>query len=521
MARQRITLALLLALATMSALAETVIYRGIFGEPESLDPDRSGLAAEIAVINDLFVGLTTNDPWGKVEPGLAESWQASEDGLSWRFKLRPDLKWSDGEPLTAEDFVFSFRRAVTPATAATMADRLFMIRNAEAILNGEAEPTALGVSAPAADEVLIELAHPAPALPTLLLSGIGFPTPRHALERWGEEWNLPGRMPSNGAYVLTERVPGQRIRLTKNPHFYAANEVRIDTVLYVPADSVETQVARFRAGELHINRNPGFPPNQKAFLESKLGDAVRVTPYPLRVSLRFNLRRAPFDQLNVRRALALAIDRDKIARLVLKSGEQPAYHLVPPMIAGYAQAPSPLNAGTVEDRIATARKLMADAGYSKDRPLTFTLRFTTGWARQTCIAIAAMWKEIGVRVNLENSEAKSLVADVRRGEFDVSYDGALHEHPEQFLDKLRDDSNSNVGGYRSEAYNATLDAARREPNIEVRQQYLREAESIALHDLPVIPVVYSVSRSLVAPSVRGWHPNPMDIHLTWQLWLEE
>ena len=517
----RITLALVVALSTMSALAESVINRGIFGEPESLDPARSALPAEIAILNDLFVGLTSYDPNGKVAAGLAESWQVSEDGLTWRFKLRPGLRWSDGEPLTAEDFVYSFRRAVTPATAAPMADRLLMLGNAQAILNGQAEPATLGVSAPSPDEVLMELDHPAPTLPTLLLNGIGFPTPRHAIERWGAQWTQPGRMAGSGAYVLTERRPGERIRLTKNPYFYEADKVRIDTVIYVVSDDVDTQVNRFRAGELDINRNPGFPPNRKAFLEDKLGSAVRVTPYPLLVFLRFNFRRQPFDNLDVRRALALAIDRDKIAKLVLKNGEQPAYNLVPPMISNYEPADSPLNEGTVASRLATARQLMAAAGYSKAQPLTLNLRFTTGWARQTCIAVAAMWREIGVQVILHNSEARAAFVDVRNGDFDVAYGGALHEDPEQFLDNFRADGDYNTGAYENEAFTAALDAARLEPDAELRYQRLREAESIALADFPVVPIVYSVSRSLVAPNVHGWHPNPMDIHLTRDLWLAD
>ena len=187
---------------------------------------------EIAIVNDLFVGLTSYDASGQVTPGVAQSWQASPDGLTWRFKLRPNLKWSDGEPLTAADFVFSFRRAVTPATAATMADRLFMLRNAEKILSGQAAPKTLGVAAPAPDEVLLRLEHPAPQLPILLANGIGFPLPRHAVTRWGEQWNQAGRMVSNGAFVLVERRPGERVRLAKNAYFYSADETRLDALRF-------------------------------------------------------------------------------------------------------------------------------------------------------------------------------------------------------------------------------------------------------------------------------------------------
>jgi oligopeptide transport system substrate-binding protein len=321
-------------------------------------------------------------------------------------------------------------------------------------------------------------------------------------------------MVSNGAYVLAERRKGEMIRLVRNPHFYQADQVRIDTVIYRPSDSVDSLVNRFRAGEIHINRNPGFPPQRKAILEKELGTAVRVSPYPMSIYLRFNFRRAPFDRLDVRRALALAIDPDKIARLVLRSGEQPAYHLVPPMISGYEPPPSPFSQGTVASRIATARQLIAAAGYSDSRPLSFTLRYTSGWARETCIAIESMWRQIGVRVNLVGSEAKSMIADVRRGDFDVYYDGALYDDPEQFLDSLQSDGISNTGGYRSSRYDQALAAAKREPNLDRRNELLRAAETIALADVPIVPLVYSVSRTLVAPSVRGWHANPLDMQLS-------
>jgi oligopeptide transport system substrate-binding protein len=514
-------LALLLAIGAFPASAESLLYRGVFGEPQSLSPDRSGLASEIAIVHDLFVGLTQYDIDGRVAPGLAESWQVSKDGLTWRFKLRPGLQWSDGKPLTADDFVFGFRRAVTPATAATLADRLFMLRNAQAIASGKATPDSLGVSAPNPREVVLELEYPAPRLPNLLLSGIGFPTPRHAVERWGDAWTRPGRMISNGAYVLAERRTGESIRLVKNPRFYAADQVRIDTVIYRPSDSVDAQVNRFRTGELHINRNPGFPPNRKTQLEKELGTAVRVSPYPMFIFLRFNFRRTPFDKPAVRRALALAVDPDRIARLILRSGEQPAYHLVPPMISGYAPGPSPFSQGTAASRLATARQLLAAAGYSDARPLSFTLRYTSGWARETCIAIAAMWRQVGVRVDLLSSEGKSLIADVRRGDFDVYYDGALYDEPEQFLDILQGEGASNTGGYLNSRYDRALAAAKREPDLARRNELLRAAEAIALADFPVVPLVYSVSRTLVAPAVRGWRPNPMDMQLSRYLWLAQ
>ena len=386
---------LILFLWTRALLAD-VLYRGVFGEPESLDPDRSGVTSEISIVGDLFVGLTTYDYRGKVVPGLAESWEVSDDGLRWRFHLRPGLRWSDGRALKAADFVYGLRRIVTPQTAATIAHRLFMLRNANAIYRSEQSPETLGVLAPTDEEVVLELEHPVPRLPLLLADAIGFPLPGHAIERWGDDWNQPGRMVSNGAYVLAERRPNELVRLIRNEYFYAADTVRVETIVYLPSDSIDTQVNRFRAGELHINGNPGFPTRRQSWLQDELGAAVRVAPYLLVVYVRFNFRREPFDRLPIRHAMSLAIDREKIAKLVLGSGEQPAYNVVPWAVSGYEPAASPLNKAGFASRVTIAREMMAAEGYTRDEPLRLNLRYPTGWAREVCIAIAAMWREIGV-----------------------------------------------------------------------------------------------------------------------------
>lgn len=513
MLRPTIFAAILFVFST-PAVADSVIHRGVYGEPESLDPHRATLVSENTILSDLFEGLTTYDVEGNVVAGAAQRWEVSDDGLQWRFTLRPNLEWSDGEPLTAADFVYSFRRALTPETASPAADRLFVLRNAEAILQSRADPASLGVSAPSTNEVLLELRHPAPHLPTLLANGVGLPLPRHAIERWGDDWKDAGRMVGNGAYVLSERLAGEEIRLTKNDRFHAADDVPTTRIVYVPSDNVDTQVNRFRAGALQINRNPGFPPQRKALLEKQLGAAVRVSPYPLSVYFRVNFARPPLDDIRVRQALALAIDRDTIARRVLKSGERPSYHLIPPEIADYEPAPSPLAEGTVESRLDQARRLLAAAGYSESRPLNLTLRFPTGWSRTMCIAVAAMWRKVGVVAELENSEIKSMIVDVQRGNFDLAYDGAIHDNMWEYMLRVQPGSAYNTGGYENDRLGELLAETRLAVDAERRRQGLREAEAMAMADLAVIPIVYSVSRSLVADEVRGWLPNPMDIHLS-------
>jgi oligopeptide transport system substrate-binding protein len=509
-------LALALTFAGGSAHSENrqILHRGVYGEPESLSPDRSGVSSETAIVMDLFEGLTTFDASGKVIPGQAESWQVSDDGLRYRFRLRPNLRWSDGTPLTAEDFVYSFRHTMQPATQSTQADRLAILRNGQAVLRGELPAEALGVTAPSPLELILELQHPSPRLPVLLAHSEGFPVPRHRIERLGEAWREPNRMVSNGPFTLVERKPHDRVRLRKNPYYRAANSVDLDEIVYFPSDAVATSVQRFRAQELHINGWPGFLPRQEAFLRRELGDAVRVNPLLIVAYLRFNLRRTALQDPRVRRALSLSVARNTLAKQVLGGGEQPALGVVPPSVTGYQpaviDAPSEL-----KERLVVATQLLQAAGYTDAAPLKLTLRYPSGQGRDICVAIQAMWRDLPVELTIENSEIKSMIADLRRGEFDLALTGALDaDDPERFLDRLLPDSSYNTGRYSNAEFVELMDRAKHTADPKERTRLLSEAETIVLADVPVVPLYFGVSRNLVAPAVKGFKNNPADVHLS-------
>ena len=506
---------LLASLLAQGAAAES-LKRGAFGEPESLDPNRSGVISEQLIVMDLFEGLTTFGPRGEVVPGAAKSWSASEDGLSYRFSLRPDLRWSDGSSLTAADFVYSFRRTMSPATQSTRAHRLAVLRNGPAVLRGELAATALGITAPDPNTVTIQLQHPVPRLPLLLAYSEAFPLPRHAIESHGESWKLPGQMVSNGPYRLVERRPQEYVKLQANPFYHSAGQVEVKAIVYYPSDSLDSAVSRFRAGELHVNGWPGFPPRQQSFLKEQLGAAVRVTPLLNVAYLRFNLERPALADVRVRQALSLAINRVALAQRVLGGGEQPALNLVPPQVSSYEGAAPHLDYSlALDQRLEKAAALLAAAGYSQSQPVELTLRYPTGQGREICVAVQAMWRPLPVQVTLENSEIKSMIVDLRRGNFDLALTGALDgDDPERFLDRLLPDSSYNTGSYKDPAFALLMSNAKQEPDPERRSALLREAEHVALTAVPVIPLYYGVSRALVSNRIAGFFDNPADVHLS-------
>ncbi len=509
-------LALLLTAWGAAAADPTILRRGAFGEPESLTPNRSGVDSEIALVLDMFVGLTTYGPAAQIVPGAAASWTVSDDGLSYNFALRPNMRWSDGHPLTSSDFLYTFRRSVTPATAITRADKLFVLRNAREIYHGQLPPEALGVAAPGPLTLILKLSHPAPRLPRLLASSEGLPFPAHVIEKHGKTWVEPGKHVSNGAFRLVERRPGEFIRLARNDHFFAADDVTLDGVLYFPTQDLESSVSRFRAGDLHINGFPGFPTRREEFLRRELGDAVHTASRLSVAYIRFNMTLARFQDLRIRQALSLALQREALATKVLAGGETPAYSVVPPAVSDYQLAVPDLDYGSPPAaRLQQAASLMAAAGYSQSKPLAIQLRYPSGPDRNLVVAIAAMWRSLPVSVEMVQSELKSMISDIRRGAFDMALTGALEDDdPEPFLARFMASSSYNTGRYSNPEFEALLTRAKTTADPRQRSQLLTAAEKLIVDDLPVIPLYIRRSRNLVTPELAGFADNAPDIHLS-------
>jgi oligopeptide transport system substrate-binding protein len=514
---------LLLATCGPGQAAERIVHRGSIGDPATLDPHKFVDPWESTVVMDLFIGLTSLTRDAKVVPGLAAGWDLSEDGREYTFHLRPDLEWSDGEPLDASDFVFSFRRILDPATASPFAYRLAIIANAVKVISGELAPDQLGVSAPDAATVVIRLEEPAPWFPEILIHR-GLPAPRHAIEKFGDAWIRPGRMVSNGAFKLSEWVPNSHVRLDRNPGFHDAENVRLDAIYHHPATDLATALRQFRAGELDVIVT--FPADQLDWVRENLPDSLRLVPGLGMHHYVVNTTRPPFDDVRVRLALAAAIDRNILTEKVLGAGEVAAVGLVPPGVTNYPErASAEFAAWSRPERIEYARTQLAAAGFSAASPLEVRLSYdTSDLNRRVAVAVAAMWKQIGVRVQLENMEAKVLIANVRNGDFDVSRYLWLAEtsDPLSFLERLHSQAGPlNQSGYSDAAFDELLDDARATVDTLERAALLKTAEARALSAMPVIPLHYHAGRRLVAPHVKGWGDNARGISLARDLWIDE
>ena len=501
------------------------LRRGISAEPESLDPHLARSVPAAKVLGDLFEGLLTLGPDGSLQPGAAAGWETADDGLTWTFRLREGLRWSNGDPLTAEDFVWSFRRLVDPATGAFYASNLAPLAGAGAIIAGDAPPETLGVDAPDPLTVVIRLAHPLGDLLHRLAHPSAAPVHRPSVEQWGDDYPAPERLVGNGPYRLVERVIGGHIGLEKNGFYRDPVSVPIERVRYYPLEDENVEYNRYRAGELDVTARVPAPVFEDVGIE-RPGE-LRVAPYLGVYYVGFNLNEPPFrDAPGLRRALSLAVDRERLAEAVLGRGEQPAWSWVPAAVRDYTPARFRYAGATAEERADEARRLYREAGYGPDRPLSFQLRYNTSDEnRRIAAALQSMWREVlGARVELVNQEFRVLIAETRRGDVPGMFRGswiADYDDAGNFLTVLTSDSSANQFGYANPAYDSLVAAAMRERGEEERAALFANAEQVLLADHPVLPLFFYVSKHLVHPRVRGWVDNPLDYHYSRYLRLRE
>jgi len=514
-------LAWLAALPLVGSAADRIFHRVGTDDPSTVDPHRVAVPGEQLIVFDLFMSLTTPDMAGKPTPGCAESWTVSADGKTYLFKLRPNLRWSDGRPLPAEDWVWSFRRMLDPKTAYPLASRLFPIRNARAVATGQMPVTALGVSAVDARTLKIELENPTPYFTDIIMSA-AMPAPRHVIEKFGSAWIRPENFVSNGAFVLDEWRPNGYVRLQRNPNFWGAARVQLDGVYHYPLGNPTTQVRRIEAGELDFVMT--VPPERAEELRKRNPKVVHVMRGYVNEVLVFNTRKGPAADVRVRRALSMLIDREVIARNVIGVEGVGAWSFVAPGVPNYGSAAKPDFASwSSAERRAAAAKLLSAAGYGPATPLKMRLGFpNTDLNRKVAVAIAAMWSQGGVKVEMQQKETKALVSEVGVGDFDAARFVwvASATDPYAYLERLLSVGTSvgiNTSGYRNPAFDAKLEQAAREVDLVRRATILREAEALALADQPVAPIYFGVGRRLVSERVRGFKDNPRGVYLSWLL----
>lgn len=507
-----------------TALAEKQeIVRHIKDEPASLDPIKAVGLPEAQVARDLFEGLVNQDAHGKVIPGVATRWQTS-DNQTYIFTLRKDARWSNGDPVTAKDFVYSWQRLVDPKSLSPFAwfAQLAGIQNAEEIIAGKLPIDKLGVVAVDDHTLKVQLNKPVPYFVSLTANFSLFPVPKAVVEQYGNDWTKVGNLVGNGAYKLQERVVNEKLVLVPNNHYWDHKHTVLTKVTFVPINQESNATKRYQAGDIDITES--FPKNMYQKLLKDIPDQVYTPDQLGTYYYAFNTQRAPTSDVRVRKALSYAIDRKIIAEKVLGTGEKPAYHFTPDVTAGFKPETSLLQQQSQEELNEQAKALMQAAGYGPNHPLKLTLLYNTSESHQKiAIAVASMWKQtLGVDVKLQNQEWKTYIDSRNTGNFDVvraSWVGDYNE-ASTFLSLLTSSHSGNIAKFNSPQYDRLLADASRETNPTALTADYNKAEQMIAAEAPIAPIYQYTNGRLIKPWVKGYPiTNPEDVAYSQEMYI--
>jgi len=503
--------------------ATQTLHRGIGPDLADLDPQLATHTADTSVLSALLEGLVSEDPVDlRPVPGVAERWRVSPDGLTYTFYLRPDARWSDGAPVTAADFIASWRRILTPSLGATTAGRLYIIQGAEAFNRGDAAFSQVGLRAPDARTLAVSLEHAAPWFLSALSSPPWLPVPVATIAKHGDvalrgnPWAEPGRFVGNGPFALESWSRGQEIVVRKSPTYWDRDHVRLGAIHFHAFDSIDAEERAFRAGQLHVTET--MPPDRIDAYRRDAPGLLHIDPLLGTYFIRVNVRRPGLNDSRIRTALAMAIDRSSIVEKVLRGGQRPAFSFVSPGLAGYA--PEPVQRLDADG----ARRLLAEAGRAGGGGLPrFTLMYNNSEVhREVAEALQEMWRrELGIQVSIENQELKGTLEARRTGAYDMLLSSWIpdYEDPSAFLEIWRGDDADNFTGWSSADYDSLLFSAARTQEPQARSALYQRAERLLLADAPVIPLYHYTHAFLMRPSVKGWHPTDLDHHPYKGVWL--
>lgn len=481
-----------------------VLRRGNGGEPGTLDPARAEDIHAFNILTDTHEGLVAQAANGDLIPGVAESWTVSADGRIYTFQLRDNARWSNGEPLLAEDFVRSMRRAVAPTTASAYAFLLARLANFSEVNSGARPLADLGVSAPSEHVLEIRLSARTSYWLSILAQPISFPS------------HVSGDAAiSNGAFVIVDRRAGSHVRLQKNVHYWAADTVDLEEVVYLPIVDPLAEFNAYRTGEIDMTHTLG-----REFLQvarNEFPDEVHIAPTLALYYLAFDLNEPPFDNTLLRQALTMAIDREQLSNL-LGRGELPAYSVVPPGVAAYVGTAYEWQGFPRDDVQETARRIYAEAGYSRERPLVLNYLYDAGddVHERVALAVTGMWRDVlGVESTLVKREwMYFLDSRFQRKDWDVMRFAWFGDYnaPNTFLDIFESNNEQNLALYENNTYDSRLRKAASEPDWQLASSYLRDAEDILINDYPIAPLYFFVSKRLVRLNIGGYEDNVVDRH---------
>jgi oligopeptide transport system substrate-binding protein len=510
---------------TEKAAEAGILLMGNKVEPSTLDPQLTASVEEGNIQRALFEGLVSPNPKNlSPEPGVAESWDISPDGVRYTFHLRRDAAWSDGTPLTSADFLYSWKRLLSPELAASNAQIFYCVKGAKAYNEGKTKDfSTVGISAPDARTLVVELDHVTPWFLSILMYPTAYPVPRQSIEACGGEfdrsnpWTHSDKLATNGPFTLAKWRINSVIEVRKNSQYWDAAKVRLSAIRFFPIDNQNIEETAFRGGQLHVTDS--VPVNKVAYFSKRGDPALQIAPYLGIYYYAFNTKHPPLDNRDVRRALSLAIDRDAITQKLLSGMQKTAKSFVPRGIGDYAPPE------VVRSDVAEARALLAKAGYPEGRgfPKLEILYNTSDAHRMIAEAVQAMWKQnLGIEVALRNEDFNSYVATRSSRDYDIIRASWIADYPTQFsfLEILKSDSGNNHAQWKSAEFDALLAQAMSASDEKVRNDCCRKAEGLALDDAAIAPIYHLSNTRLISPLLHGWEPNLMDWHPYKYMWLE-
>ncbi len=480
------------------------------GNLTTLDPHRSISAADMEIAADLFVGLTATDARGAIVAGCAARWSVTPDGLRYEFTLRQGLRWSDGQPLTAADFVASYRRLLTPATGALLGYRYDAIRGARALRTGAGPATALGVSAPDALRVRVDLERPDTDFPKL--AAVAYVVPTHLVERLGREWAKPPSIAVNGAWLPRSWAQNGTLVLVRNPAFHdAAAFPRAPAALeWIMGIDDATRLRLFRAGGVDVAQLTEG--SQLAIARRELPGTLRSVAFYGGGWIGLNTRRGVLRDTRVRQALSLAVDREVLVGKVRGLGERPTESVVPEAVADYPRHATAAHAGwPMPRRLVAARELLRQAGIDRSRPQRLVAIFSANpLTQRSFLALNAMWSPLGLGIDARGLESRAYNVALSQRDYDLmDYEPfSAVQSATSFIGRFRSDSFLNYMGYANPEADRLIDLAERQRDPAARAAHYLEVEQLLLRDYPVLPLYSGVAHRLVAPRLRGWVDNP-------------
>ena len=499
-----------------------VLNLGNGSEPKDLDPHTVTGIPEFQIIQNLFEGLVGKDPKTlEPTPGVAESWKLSKDGKVYTFKLRKNAKWSNGEPVTASDFIYSWKRLLDPKTASEYAYQGYYLKGGRDFNQGKMkDPGQLGIKSTDPLTLEVTLENPTPYFLSLLYHHSLYPVHQATVEKHGMRWTRPENLVSNGPFRLKKWQMNQVITLERNPEYWDASNVKLEAVNFFAVEKVETEEKMFLVKKLHATAS--IPTEKVPFWMKDTSGVFRRHPYLGTYFYWINVNRAPLNNPLVRKALALSIDREKLAKFVLKGGQAPSESFTPPGTGGFkpeSRLPKDLS------RLTEAKKLLAQAGFpeGKGLPPIEILYNTSEGHKKIAEAIQEMWSEnLGVKATLYNQEWKVFLDTQHSKNYMVSRAGWIADYndPNTFLDMLTTGNGNNHAGWSNPDYDALIHQAAKELKPKKRYELFQKAEEILLRELPVIPLYVYTRLYLLSPDVQGWFENVEDIHPLKYVWLK-